>query len=233
MARRYHDIRQELVDAIVSGEYGEGTWLPSEPELSERFGASRGVLREALRGLEDRGLLAARAGRGHVVCQREEWDVRSADVLRAAIARGPEPGLLADAVAARAVVERAAAEMAAAAATAADLDLLAARVADMDDALAPGVPRTFGADDPLVDAEIWFHRTLGALGGNAVLAKLVEPLHAPLAELRRVRAPDRDRAVVRRHQAILEGVSSREPPLAAGAVSAYARSLARWLGAGR
>jgi DNA-binding FadR family transcriptional regulator len=232
MARRYREVMDELVDAIVGGEYPEGAWLPSEAQLSERVGASRGVLREALRGLEDRGLILARPGRRHSVRQREDWDTRSADVLAAAIARGPEPDVLAQAVAARAVVERAAARMAVRRASAADLDLLAARVTEMEQALERGTARTFGPADPLVDAEIWFHRTLCLLSGNPVLAKLVEPVHALLAELRRTRAPQRDRAVVRHHRAILEWLSSREPVSAADAVSAYAQALARWLGAG-
>jgi GntR family transcriptional regulator, galactonate operon transcriptional repressor len=233
MPRRYHDVMRELVEAIVSGEYSEGSWLPSEAELSGRVGASRGVLREALRGLEERGLILVQPGRGQLVRQRDDWDTRSPYVLIAAIAHGPDRAVLAHAIAARAVVERAAACLAVRAATAADLDLLVARVAEMEHALEPDAVRTSGADDPLVDAEIWFHRTLASLSGNPVLAKLVEPLHAPLAELRRSREPQRDRAVTRHHRAIVEGISSRETGLASGAVSAYARALTRWLGAGR
>src|SRR5919199_1651297 len=95
MARRYEDVMGGLVAAIVGGEYAEGSWLPAEVELAERFGASRGVLREALRGLEERGLVAVQPGRGHLVRQREDWDIRAPDVLLAAAAHGPEPRVLA------------------------------------------------------------------------------------------------------------------------------------------
>jgi DNA-binding FadR family transcriptional regulator len=229
MARRYQDVMRDLVRALVAGDYPEGERLPSEAALAERFGASRGVMREALRALEERGLVVVRSGQGQLVRQREDWDVRSPEVLRAAIDRGPDAGVLAQAIAARAVVERAAAGMACRVATAADLDLLAARVAEMQAALHPGAVRTFDGSDPLVAAEVWFHRTLLLLSGNPVLAKLAEPLHAPLAEVRRVRAADRDGAAVKQHRRILEGVSSREPPLAAEAVTAYARQLTRWV----
>ena len=231
MGRRYQEVMGELLEAIVGGDFAEGTWLPRETELAERLGASRGVLREALRGLEVRGLVAVHPGRGQLVRQREAWDVRSADVLRAAIARGPDRRLLGQAIAARAVVECAAARLASEAATASDLGLLAARVDEMQRALEPGAARTFAPDDPLIGAEVWFHHTLALLSGNPVLAKLVESLHGPLAELRRTHAPGRDSATVRHHRRILEGVSSREPALAAGAVNGYARALARWLGA--
>jgi GntR family transcriptional regulator, galactonate operon transcriptional repressor len=233
MARRYQEVMRDLVDAVVGGEFAEGAWLPSEAELAARLGASRGVLREALRGLEERGLVAVQPGRGQRVRSREDWDVRSPDVLLAAIERGPERAVLDQAIAARAVVERAAAAEAALRAGAADLDLLAVRVTEMAQALEPGAVRTFAADDPLVDAEVWFHHTLIVLSGNDVLARLVQPLHAPLAELRRARAPERDGAVVRHHRTMLEGVSSRDPAFAEETVGAYARSLARWLGARR
>lgn len=233
MARRYEEALHELIDVIVGGEYAEGSWLPREDELRERFGVSRGVLRDALLGLEQRGLVRAHPGRGQTVRQREEWDTRSADVLLACVARGPDPSVLAQTTRARAVVERAAAAHASQFGTEADFELLAARVTEMEQALGPGTARAFDASDPLVDAEVWFHRTLALLSGNPALAKLVEPLHLPLAELRRTRAPDRDHAVVLHHKRILEGVSSREPELAEEAVEFYARQLIRWLGTGR
>lgn len=231
MGRRYQEVMGELLEAIIGGDFPEGTWLPPEAELAESVGASRGVLREALRGLEVRGLVAAYPGRGQRVRQREEWDTRSGDVLRAAVARGPDRRLLGQAIAARAVVEGEAARLASEGAAAADLGLLAARVDEMRQALEPDAPRTFTPDDPLVSAEVWFHHTLALLSGNPVLAKLVESLHEPLADLRRTGAPDRDSASVRHHRRILEGVSSREPALAVEAVNGYARALARWLGA--
>lgn len=230
MGRRYTDVMRELVEAIVGGEYAEGGWLPSETALSARLGASRGVIREALRGLEERGLIAVHPGRGQAIRQRERWDTRHPDVFRALVARGPEPRVLADVIDARAVIEREAASRAADGATDADLGLLRARIDEMERALAPGAVRRFEAGDPLVVAEAVFHDTLCQLSDNLVLAKLVEPLHLPLAELRRVRAPDRDRTVVLHHRRILEGVSSREPAFAQEMVSGYAHQLVRWLG---
>lgn len=231
MGRRYRDVMRELVDAVVGGEYAEGEWLPSEPKLGERFGASRGVVREAVRGLEERGLIVVRPGRGQTIRQREHWDTRNPDVFRALVARGPEPEVLLDVIDAREAIERVAATRAIDTATDADLGLLRARIEEMVGGLA--APRSFDVADAFVVADAAFHDTLCRLSGNPVLAKLIEPLHAPLAELRRVRAAERDRTVVLHHRRILEGVSSREAALAEEAVAAYARQLARWLGARR
>jgi DNA-binding FadR family transcriptional regulator len=114
-------------------------------------------------------------GRRQEVLQREYWDPRDPEVLRACVASGPERTLLAETIDARTVVEEAAARLAVEHATDADLDQLAARIAEMDRALEPGAARTFNERDPLVVAEAWFHHTLALLSGNAQLAKLAEP----------------------------------------------------------
>jgi DNA-binding FadR family transcriptional regulator len=231
--RRSEDVIRELIDAIVGGEYGEGLPLPAEQELRQRFGIGRSAVRDALLALELRGLIATHPGRGRAVRQREAWDLRSIDVLRAMVERGPDAKTLTDVIRAREVVERAAAAHASQFAGETDIGLLSARVDEMERALERGAVRSFDRSDPLVDAEAWFHRTLVVLSGNPALATLVEPWHLYLAELRRVRAPERDHAVVRHHKLILEGVTSREPPLADEHVTGYARQLRRWLGTGR
>jgi DNA-binding FadR family transcriptional regulator len=60
-----------LREKILKGELAEGTDLPSERDLSERAGASRATVREALRILEGEGLIETRLGRngGSTVCR--------------------------------------------------------------------------------------------------------------------------------------------------------------------
>ena len=83
--------------------------------------------------------------------------------------------------------------------------------------------------DAFVSAEEWFHRTLMLLSDNELLAKLVEPWHALLAQLRRERAPDRDAATIRHHRRILEGLSARDAELAADSIVSYGDRLVGWL----
>src|ERR671924_2326155 len=56
--------QQELRQAITRGAYQPGSKLPTEAELCEMLGVSRTVVREALRVLEDDGLVARRHGIG-------------------------------------------------------------------------------------------------------------------------------------------------------------------------
>jgi len=55
---------RQIEQLILRGILRPGERLPSERELSERLGVSRPSLREAVAELQDRGLLATRAGAG-------------------------------------------------------------------------------------------------------------------------------------------------------------------------
>src|SRR6266498_4166921 len=61
---------QELRKAILGGTFRPGSQLPTEAELCEMLGVSRTVVREALRVLEDDGLVARRHGVGTFVRNR-------------------------------------------------------------------------------------------------------------------------------------------------------------------
>ena len=56
-----------LEDRILTGALGAGERLPSERDLAVEFGASRPMVREALRSLTERGLIKVEAGRGAFV----------------------------------------------------------------------------------------------------------------------------------------------------------------------
>ncbi|CAH1653144.1 GntR family transcriptional regulator [Hyphomicrobiales bacterium] len=80
---------EQILQRIVSGEYAEGARLPSENQLSDVFGVSRSIVREALSRLQVDGLVAARQGSGTYVQRRpnsEFFDYAPkgavADVLR-------------------------------------------------------------------------------------------------------------------------------------------------------
>jgi len=60
--RAYQDVVEQIQEAIMEGILKPGSQLPAERELKEQFGISRGTLREALRVLEQKGLIEIRTG---------------------------------------------------------------------------------------------------------------------------------------------------------------------------
>ena len=59
-----------IAAAITAGAYSPGAQLPAEAQLASNLGVSRATLRDALRQLEDRGLIVRRHGRGTFVAKR-------------------------------------------------------------------------------------------------------------------------------------------------------------------
>lgn len=57
-------VAQALSSEIQGGKYKVGDRLPSEPELSQRFGVSRHTVRAALRTLNQQGLVSSQQGIG-------------------------------------------------------------------------------------------------------------------------------------------------------------------------
>lgn len=64
---RYRELADKLAAAITSGELDIGDHLPGEHELVATYGVSRYTVREALRVLEELGLIGRRQGIGTVV----------------------------------------------------------------------------------------------------------------------------------------------------------------------
>ena len=60
-------LADEIEEDVLAQGYPDDAQLPTETALSQTYGVSRQVVREAARLLEDRGLVSIRAGRGMTV----------------------------------------------------------------------------------------------------------------------------------------------------------------------
>ena len=67
----YRQISDNLLVGIREGKFPVGSFLPGELDLIDRFDASRHTIREALRVLEDMGLVKRQRGRGTLVLSTE------------------------------------------------------------------------------------------------------------------------------------------------------------------
>ena len=64
---KYQYVYDELHRMVAGGHYRAGDRLPTEVELSERFGVSRPTVTRALNALQDEGLISRRTGSGSYV----------------------------------------------------------------------------------------------------------------------------------------------------------------------
>lgn len=66
----WKSIYSALSSDIADGRYGSGDKLPTEAQLSSRFGVNRHTVRHALKVMAEEGLVLARRGAGVFVAQR-------------------------------------------------------------------------------------------------------------------------------------------------------------------
>lgn len=96
VARNFHTyVINEVGRAIVSGQIGVGSILPGDGEMMAQFGVSRTVLREALKTLEAKGLVEARAKVGTRVLPRSRWSFFDRQVLGWVLEGGVDESFLA------------------------------------------------------------------------------------------------------------------------------------------
>jgi DNA-binding FadR family transcriptional regulator len=74
-------VASEIGLRIVRGDYPPGAILPNEAKWSEMFKVSRSVVREAIKMLMAKSLLASRPKVGSWVEPRERWNLLDRDVL--------------------------------------------------------------------------------------------------------------------------------------------------------
>lgn len=67
MPALYRMVAEDIKAAIAAGEYPPSTRLPSEAELAQRYGVSRGTVRQAFAALRADGMIASRRGARRVV----------------------------------------------------------------------------------------------------------------------------------------------------------------------
>lgn len=94
-ARNFHSyVINEVGRAIVAGAMPVGSSLPNDAEMMDRFGVSRTVLREALKTLEAKGLVEARAKVGTRVLPQSRWNLFDRQVLAWKLESGPSAAFL-------------------------------------------------------------------------------------------------------------------------------------------
>ena len=219
----------EFVDAIVSGRLAPGTRLPKETALTETYVISRGVARESMRALEERGLVTVKHGGHTIVNPREDWDVFDADVITAALGGAAAVALLGDYLEIRRMIEIEGAGLAAARASGEHVARLGECLEAMRAAVAQRRARV--AEREYHAADVAFHLALVEATGNAALVALVRRIDAALLAARYplARPAYRRTRAIPEHEAILDAVRARDAKGARDAMRAHLDTVEQYL----
>lgn len=174
--RIFQDVVDQIEAAIIDGRLQPGELLPAEMKLKEMFHTSRGSIREALRVLEQKGLVAIKTGVTGGARVRPVDTRAMADGLRLLLRVGRvTPDQLTQT---RVHLEGIAAAEAAARVRLRDLRELHRRMEDVRPASAP----EFVAGGEFVERMLRVPLFLAEIAGNPVFAAVLETVHANLLE---------------------------------------------------
>ncbi|HVL56790.1 MAG TPA: phosphonate utilization associated transcriptional regulator [Burkholderiaceae bacterium] len=196
-------MQQDIEQLILSGRLAAGERV-NEVELAVRYGTSRGPVREALRALEEAGLLRQEKNRGVFVRRIGVDEAEGIYDVREAL----------DELVGRRLARRI---------TPAQLSALRAMLAPMDDAARRGDAEGYLA------LNLRFHDALVEMTGNDTLVatyrRLIKQLH--LFRLRALVQGGGLPVSNDEHRAIVAAIASRDPDAAGRALRAHVRSSRR------
>jgi len=219
--RLYQEIASQLAEQISSGKHPPGGLLPSERELTERFGASRTSVREALLSLQASGLITIRPkARARITPLSSPAFINQ--LSRPARSLLAQPSGVADFQEARMLFECGLARHAARHASRKEIDRLAAALAQNSKAL--GNPARFAKTD------LAFHDVLAEIPRNPIFAALNSALSEWLMDQRivSIRAPIRG-AMLRAyegHEAVYEAIAAHDAEAADRAMAEHLQTVA-------
>jgi GntR family transcriptional regulator, transcriptional repressor for pyruvate dehydrogenase complex len=210
----------KIKELISSGEFTAGARLPTERELTQRFGVSRSSLREAVRALTLVGVLEPRVGDGTYVTTLEPDLLLTGFGFVSDLARAESLLEMHDV---RRVLEPEATRRATSRLTDEDFERLEECLRRMESA--DGVPA-------YIDADTGFHRIILDACGNRTLASFVQNLSSGTVRARiwqSLVVPAAVEATVVAHRNIYDALVARDADRAAAADVMHLGIAEEWL----
>jgi GntR family transcriptional repressor for pyruvate dehydrogenase complex len=217
--RLYQQLADNIKAQILHGELESGNKLPNERDLSEKFGVSRTVVREAMKALAQEGLIEVQPGRGtYVVYQTMDAVKRSLGNL----AMFDKEQHWEDLVQVRELFEPGIARLAALNAKPEDILAMTEAVETMENTLENA--------DSYIAADNKFHNALASASGNDLISSLLDPIIGLLIEQRRFVFNSKHggpRAGQVFHKKILRAVKQRDADAAYQAMMEHLKQVSR------
>jgi DNA-binding FadR family transcriptional regulator len=192
-------VARDIADGVFSRNLGPGARLPSERVMLDRFGVSRGTLREALRILEMQGLIVVRAGPGGgpVVASMTPEDFNRVASLHYRSAGATVRELWKARVDIEPVLARLAAEQ-----------LTPEATQELTDLLERSRHTTIDNDAEYISSGSTFHRVIAYASGNPILDLIARSLGEMTAYLESgaLFPPEAREKVHKDHQAIAKAI---------------------------
>jgi GntR family transcriptional repressor for pyruvate dehydrogenase complex len=196
----YEEVARQIQNHILE-HLKPGDVLPSERELAQQFGVSRGSVRDAIRSLELVGLLEPRQGMGTVVCEPSSDSL--VGPLAAIIVQKRK--LVSELLDVRKVIEPPLARRAA-------LHATAAQIAEMEQILERQSEKV-QRGEMAIEEDNEFHYRIARAADNSVMLRMVDVLMDMLRETRQrsLQTSGRPQKSLIGHRRILAALERHDP----------------------
>ena len=174
--RTFEEAVEQIAEKIKLGELRVGDRLPSERALAEQMQISRPTLREAVKVLQDSGLVEVRRGSGGGMFVSTE--LVPPELL--ANRRDMRIGEVAQVLEARRLLEPRVAQLAAMRAGDDDFQAMERSIEDMRALVERGPLGHAGRTDRFLQLDVQFHLGIARATGNAMIVTLVRQLYREL-----------------------------------------------------
>lgn len=155
---------ENLGARIIRGDLRPGDPFPIEADLGREFGASRSVIREAVKSLAARGLIESKTRTGIKVMPPTHWNLLDPEVLSWRYSAMPPVQFYSELFEIRQMIEPQAAALAAERGHASDIAEIGEAFAEMT--------KVSPSSSAAIDADLRFHRAILAAGKNALLHQM-------------------------------------------------------------
>ena len=203
-------VADSLLGRIVCGEFAIASIMPPEGALCEDYGVSRPTLRDAMKVLQEKGLIRTQHGVGSIVLGPESWSVLDPAVISARLRQDQTGESIFDQLSVvRIALESELAFYAAAHASASD-------ITRMDKILA--VMETVQDDpDAYLELDVRFHDLVMEASGNHMGMAMLTAIGEPLRQSRRItnRIPQGVQTAQKFHREIFTHIGDRDSSAAA------------------
>lgn len=199
----HDEIAATLGTEILSGARPPGSRMPTLMEMFERFGVSRVLMREVIKTLTAKGMVASKSRVGTHVLDPSHWNWFDPDVLGWRVRLGLDAGFLAQLAEMRRAVEPAGAALAAKHRTP---QHVAEMRAALDAMAAAGSDRRAFAE-----ADLDFHIAVSAASGNPLFRAFAGVVETALAASFTISSPADPQSAadnVARHRAIADAIEA-------------------------
>ncbi len=209
----YEFVVDELGLRIIKGDYTPGDTLPNEDALCQEFDVSRGVVREAIKVLIQKGMVQARPKTGTLICPRTSWNLFDPDVLIWKYEAGKKLDFLKDIMEVRRIIEAEAAKFAAERAGMEEIHQIQAAYNDMTKILHG---ENVFSDEEIILLDLKFHTLILEACGNELIAQIGHTMRQALLTARQSDRHDFEsqKNSLPSHQAILQAIIEHKPEAA-------------------